>query len=340
LKTHPNTSVVFKDKEYSPAEFTELPNLPDWAAAVQGVVTFWLGDDAALTVQTSGSTGRPKQIAISKEVLQNSAQTTLAFLDIQTGRALQFLPAHYIGGKMMVIRAMVGGLTLHLLEPKSSLPRLHGQFDLLALTPLQAANSLQQLQHAMHIILGGGEVSLQLEERLQAVPSAIYNSYGMTETASHVALRRINGPERARHFTAMPGVTFAQDDRDCLVIQAPHLWVQNLVTNDVVRLHSESTFTWLGRADNVVNSGGVKLHPEEIERLLAPCIDKPFFVAGIPDARLGQKLALVVESETPLTVDFRFLPRLQQPREIHVIKPFVYTETGKVNRIATLKRIV
>ena len=201
---------------------------------------------------------------------------------------------------------------------------------------MQAAGSLAQLKKAGHIILGGGEVSPQLEAQFQEIPFAIYNSYGMTETASHVALRRLNGPERTDYFNAMPGVLFGKDNRDCLVINAPHLRVTNLVTNDVVDLLSETRFKWLGRADHVVNSGGVKLYPEEIERQLQPFIKHPFFVAGIPDAVLGQKLILIVESRAPHEIDVTILDRIKQPKAIHFLPRFVYTETGKINRSNSL----
>lgn len=320
---------------YTPQAFIDQSFDEDWLRAVQEVVAFWLGDAPALYTQTSGSTGTPKTIGLAREVLQASAEATLSFLQLKPGPMLLFLPAQYIGGKMMIIRALVGQFPLYLYPPKSTLPELANDFSLLALTPFQAASSLAQLHKAAVVILGGATVSTDLEAQLQAVPSAIYSSYGMTETASHVALRRINGAGRSDYFEALPGVTFSQNEEQCLVIDAPHLQVNGLATNDVVAINNKTRFTWLGRIDHVINSGGVKLHPEAIERTLAVEIKHPFFVTSVPDPLLGEKLVLLVEHAHPISIALGSLKGASRPKNIYFLPHFVYTKTGKINRSKT-----
>jgi O-succinylbenzoic acid--CoA ligase len=272
-------------------------------------------------------------------MLITSARSTLAFLQATTAPALLAIPAQYIGGKMMVIRALVGDIDLVLVPPKSSLPTLSARFGLTALTPMQAQQSLGELRWFSTILIGGGAVSATLEAALQRVPAAVYHTYGMTETASHVALRALNGPHRAETFNALPGITFGVDERQCLNIVAPGWGIQHLQTNDIVKLYNPEAFVWLGRVDNVVNSGGVKLHPEQIEQVLASRIAGAFFVAGLPDDVLGEKLVLVAEGE-PKPLIFTDLPRIEQPREVFWLPEFVRTATQKINRVATLAMAV
>jgi O-succinylbenzoic acid--CoA ligase len=289
-------------------------------------------------VHTSGSTSAPKSVELQRTLLEQSARATLKRLGLSgEGKTLLFLPAKYIGGKMLLIRALLGNMDIYLTKPAAKLPELKGRFDLVSLTPMQAARSLEHLNQFKKILLGGGPISHTLHKQLQEIDAEIYHTYGMTETASHVALKMLNGPNQQTYFEALPGIRFSTDERECLVINAPDWNITNLVTNDVVDLHSETRFTWLGRADNVVNSGGIKLHPEVIERLLSSAINKPFFVAGLPDNELGQKLVLLVESQTELTIDFTGLMRVQKPRAVYCLPQFIYTETGKVNRGETLK---
>jgi O-succinylbenzoic acid--CoA ligase len=334
----PKSTIILNNRPYSVADFLNLENQPAWLADVQHVIHFWLSDEKALNVKTSGSTAKPKLIQLPRTLLAQSARATLQRLDVEpNATALLFIPAKYIGGKMLLIRALVGDMDIHLYEPAAQLPDMQHSFDLVSLTPMQAARSLHQLERFKTILLGGGPISDELHEKLQGLSVRIYHTYGMTETASHVALKKLNGPDQKPYFKALPGIRFSLDERDCLVIHAPAWGISQLVTNDVVTLHSETCFTWLGRADNVVNSGGIKLYPEEIERLLAPAINKPFFVAGLPDAELGQRLVLVVESETEFAIDYSQLDGYQKPREAFFTAHFVYTETGKVNRKATIE---
>jgi O-succinylbenzoic acid--CoA ligase len=272
---------------------------------------------------------------LPRRLLQTSAAATLNFLDTTSGAVLLAIPAKYIGGKMLLFRALAADLDIHLIEPKAALPPLAGKFALVSLTPLQVANSLDQLHNFDAVLIGGGPISALLEEQLQHCEAAIYHTYGMTETASHVALRRVNGPNKTAAFEALPGITFSVDERHCLIIHAAAWHIGTLITNDVVEFLNDHTFVWRGRADNVINSGGVKLHPEQIEHLLQAQLNTHFFVAGVPDEALGQKLVLIVEgAERP--IDFSAIPKLQQPRQVFFIPHFEYTETDKISRQKTL----
>ena len=331
--------IVLADKTFTPAAFCVASFDEAWLRDVQDCVAFWLGNDEFLAVTTSGSTSEPKPILLSRSLLQKSATATLTHLGITSGAALLAIPAKYIGGKMLVFRALTANLDLVLIEPKASLPTLTGKFSLVSLTPMQAENSLAQLGHFESILLGGAPISASLEEKLQTCRADIYHTYGMTETASHVALRQVNGANRSNAFLALPGISFTTDARNCLVIHAKDWGIDALVTNDVVELLDDHRFVWRGRADYVINSGGVKIHPEQIEHELQTQLASSFFVAGLPDATLGEKLVLVVEGpERPL--DFSALPKLHRPREVHFLANFSYTETNKINRSKTLQQLL
>jgi O-succinylbenzoic acid--CoA ligase len=327
--------IVLADNTFTPATFCAARFTEDWLRDVQACISFWLSEEEFLEVTTSGTTSAPKPMLLPRQLLQTSAAATLTFLGITSGAVLLAIPAKYIGGKMLLFRALAADLDIHLIEPKVALPALAEKFALVSLTPLQVANSLYQLHNFRTILIGGGPISASLEEQLQHREAAIYHTYGMTETASHVALRRVNGPNKTAAFEALPGITFSMDERHCLIIHAEAWHIGTLITNDVVELVNDHTFVWLGRVDHVINSGGLKLHPEQIEHLLEQHLATPFFVASVPDEALGQKLVLIVEgAERP--IDFSAIPKLQQPRQVFFIPQFAYTETDKINRQKTL----
>ncbi len=312
----------------------------------------WSSDKPTLEVFTSGSTGKPKKITLKKEHMVNSARATGAYFELVPGhRALLCLPCFGIAGKMMLVRAMVLGLELQSVEPSSTpIPDATTYFHFAAMVPLQVENSLKQLHQIKTLIIGGAPISKSLIEALKAAPNAVYETYGMTETVTHVAVRQIpssNNPTiQQSNFIALPEMTFSQDARGCLVINAPKVSDAEVITNDVVHLISENSFEWLGRYDSIVNSGGVKLFPEQIEKKLSTVIHARFFVAGIPDEKLGQKLVLLVES-TEISIKellekirtLKNLGKYEVPKEIFNLKAFVETETGKIQREKTLFQI-
>ncbi|WP_420399430.1 AMP-binding protein [Flagellimonas sp.] len=318
----------------------------------------WGMETTTVVVQTSGSTGTPKDIGLKKEHMVNSALATGSYFNLEPGNsALLCLSCSSIAGKMMLVRAMVLGLELDYVEPSSMpLSGIRKTYDFSAMVPLQVERSLTQLGQIKTLIVGSAPVSFGLKEKLQTVSTTCYETYGMTETITHVAVKQLNTsldcrPEQSegpvdKAFTILPGTAISQDSRGCLIIDAPKISDKPVITNDIVELISESEFKWLGRYDSVINSGGVKLIPEQIEQKLAPIIPSRFFVAGIPDKTLGQKLVLVIEGEetdrTELLRQIKSLNDLDKyevPKEIFFVSTFVETASGKPQRTATLKRM-
>jgi O-succinylbenzoic acid--CoA ligase len=300
----------------------------------------WLDDKETLTLTTSGTTGTPKIITINKQSMVHSAVATGNFFDLHPqDKALLCLPARYIAGKMMIIRAIIIGLELDIMEPSSHLDDLlpNKKYDFVAIVPLQVENSLDKLNQFKKIIIGGAKVSDDLALKLRDVNSEIYETYGMTETITHIAAKRIG----EKYFNTLEHVVISVDDRNCLLIEAPSISDEKIITNDIVEIYNEKQFKWLGRYDNVINSGGVKLFPEQIETKLATKIKKRFFITDLPDAVLGAKVVLIIEGEAQ-EIDaaiFNSLHKFEKPKEILFVSEFVETETRKINRIQTLKKI-
>lgn len=310
----------------------------------------WLDDKSYVIVQTSGSTGTPKTIRLEKQAMVNSALATGDFFGLEAGdTALQCLPSHFIAGKMMLIRAMILGLSLDLTEPSlNPLENIEKQYDFCAMVPLQVQHSLEKLHHIQTLIVGGAPASSALIKDLQGVSTNVLATYGMTETITHIAAKPLNHlPEgKKATYTTLPNIHVSEDDRNCLVIDAPRISNEKIVTNDVVHIVSDTEFEWLGRLDHVINSGGVKLHPEQIEEKLSTLISTRFFVTALADEDLGEKLVLIVEdsSETLETAALletitkaKNLSKFEIPKTIYTFTKFSETNTGKVQRMKTLE---
>ncbi|MEM6893997.1 MAG: AMP-binding protein [Bacteroidota bacterium] len=304
----------------------------------------WLSNSETVTVRTSGSTGTPKTITLSKLAMVHSAKATAEQFQLSAkNTALLCLPMTGIAGKMMLVRAMVLGLHLDYIAPDSNpLAATQASYDFVAMVPLQAEHSLQELGRVKTLILGGAPVSYGLEENLSTLSLKAFETYGMTETITHIAFRLLNG-RAEKVFQTLPQVTVSSDDTGCLVISAPRISPEPIVTNDMVELISEKQFKWLGRIDSIINSGGVKIIPEKVESTLANHLTQRFFIAGVPDPTLGQKVVLVVEgvavsdeqSET-LKSSFQKLEKFERPKEIILVPKFLETPTGKIQRSKTL----
>lgn len=300
----------------------------------------WLDDKETIQLTTSGTTGIPKVITIEKQAMVNSAIATGNFFNLHPqDKALLCLPPRYIAGKMMVVRAVIIGLELDIIEPSSHLDNLyeHQTYDFVAIVPIQAENSLVKLNQFKKIIIGGAKVSDDLALKLKDVNSEIYETYGMTETITHIAAKKI-GEE---YFNILEHISIATDERNCLVIEAPKISAEKVITNDIVEILNEKQFKWLGRYDNVINSGGIKLFPEQIETKLASKIVNRFFITGFPDPVLGTKVVLVIEGEyKEINPDlFETLDKFEKPKEVLYISEFVETDTKKINRIKTIEKI-
>lgn len=311
----------------------------DFEVSMAKFLEEWLNFDPYVEVKTSGSTGQPKPIQILKSQMIESAKATGAYFKVGEGtKALLCLSSDYIAGKMMLVRAMVLGWDIHVVAPeKDALVEYDNPYDFVALVPYQLYHSINALDKVKKLIVGGGVLSRHLEDLLEDLPVEAFATYGMTETITHVAVRRINGFAKSEIYHALPGVKFRSDERGCLVISAPKISETEIVTSDLVELISSISFKWLGRKDFVINSGGIKMNPELIERNLEPYLQMPFVIASEPDDALGEKLVLVVQdngsSEPPNYAEiFSHLESFERPKKVYTLSEFPYTETGKVKR--------
>lgn len=310
----------------------------DFEKPVGDFLLDWFDSKTYIEMQTSGSTGTPKIIKVDKQAMVNSALATGDFFGLHAGnRALQCLPVKYVAGKMMLIRSIILGLDLDYVAPSSHpMEGLEEKYDFVAMVPMQAQNSLKELRNVKKLIVGGARISASLEKELMKLPTQVYETYGMTETITHIAAKRVG----EKIFTVLPNVTISYDDRNCLVIHAPNIIAEEtVVTNDLVELVNENQFKFLGRIDNVINSGGIKIIPEQVEQKLDGRIDRRFFIASKEDKELGEKVVLVVEGATmeidPATFDV--LDKYEHPREIIFIPKFKETENGKFLRNVNLE---
>ena len=305
----------------------------------------WHDGSPTLLVHTSGSTGKPKPLWVEKRRMEASARITCRFLGLKEGdTALLCMPLDYIAGKMMVVRALTCGLRLVSVEPSAHPMKGldDSPIDFAAMVPLQVVRTLEvpeereRLLRVRHLIIGGGAIDEELEQALQDFPHAVWSTYGMTETLSHIALRRINGAQRDDHYTPFEGVGISLNDEGCLVIDAPAVCPTPLTTNDRASLAADGRrFRILGRRDNVICSGGIKLQTEEIERKLRTRLHVPFMVTKRRDAALGEAVVLLVEdrdTEQYQAVCRDTLYKYERPKLILSVERIPLTETGKPAR--------
>ena len=304
----------------------------DFEKPVGSFILDWFDERPYIEMNTSGTTGNSKTIRVDKQAMVNSALATGDFFDLYPGnKTLQCLPVKYIAGKMMLVRGFILGLDMDLVAPNSTpLYNNDTEYDFVAMVPLQAQHSLKELKQVKKMIIGGVKVNAKLEKQLSKLKTIAYETYGMTETITHIAAKKIG--EKA--FTVLPNVTISYDENNCLVIHAPRISDEVIVTNDIVELINENQFIFLGRFDNVVNSGGIKLIPEQIEEKLSGRIEPRFIFAGKPDQNLGEKLIMIVEGDKQMfdASVFDILDKYEKPKEILFVPKFKETENGKIIR--------
>ena len=318
----------------------------------------WLAGKADFELKTSGSTGTPKTIRVSRQQMIASARLTLEALNLKkNGTALVCLDTAYIAGKMMLVRALLHEMNLILRTPSSNpLEGLKVQPDFAALVPLQLQvvlsdrKSTDILNSMQAVIIGGAPIDASLQHKLDNIKAPLYATYGMTETVSHIALKKLNGPNRSDIFEAFKEVELGQDERECLTIRSVVTNYETIITNDRVRLHGTHRFEWIGRVDNVINSGGIKVQSEQVEKVIGKVfnelsINYRCFIAGIPDKHLGERVILAVETALPLPEEETILNLLKQrlgrfeaPKTMLYFTKFIETPTGKVNRKGTLEK--
>ena len=293
--------------------------------------------------QTSGSTGVPKKITLSKNQLIQSAETTLAYFSIKpSARFLLCIHPQFIGGAMQVVRAYINQGQLDVLAPERILDIDHTKYDLVSMVPLQLNKIYKDLKSHLndfsHLLIGGAMMDPQLEEKIAAdslIIANIYATYGMTETASHIAVRRLG----SRFFERIGHLKISKNENSCLKVKGLLTKNQWLQTQDIIELIDENTFKWLGRQDFVINSGGFKVHPEKLEYQLKKQTNQSLMITSIPDEVLGQKVVLLLEGALMPTFDYSSLHPYEKPKKTLNIKKFIYTKNGKIDRKATQKLI-
>ncbi len=304
----------------------------------------WFSDKKYLTVHTSGSTGKPKAIKLFKEHMINSALASARYFDLDGDdiSALLCMSPSYIAGKMMLVRAIVSGWQLDVIKPTSHPLKRRKMYDFSAMVPLQVYNSLDEIHKLKTLIVGGGAVSADLQEKLKNVRPKVYATYGMTETVTHIAVKKLSQLDGiTNYYEVLPGITVEKDDRNCLVINAPNISKIQIITNDIVKLIDDKHFCWQGRFDNIINSGGVKIIPEKVEEKLQQSIlNQRFFVSSISDKALGEKVILIIEGKKINNIDYTGIDKYQQPKKVFYIDKFVETRTGKINRKETLSLLL
>ncbi len=318
----------------------------------------WNNDSDRVLVHTSGSTGKPKPMMVEKKRMLNSARITCDFLGLKPGdSALLCMSLDYIAGKMVVVRSIERHLHLISVSPSGHpLKDVNEEITFAAMVPMQVYNTLQvpeereRLSHIRHLIIGGGAIDASLEQELKSLPGniAIWSTYGMTETLSHVALRRINGDEASEWYQPFDSVRISQTEEGCLVIDAPQVCAETLVTNDIVEIEpyiynkvEKLRFRIKGRKDNVICSGGIKIQIEEVEAFLKSHLEKPFMLAKKKDGKFGEIAVLLTEDEDIKTIEATVRRLLSDhkywiPREFLHVEHLPLTETGKPKRAILL----
>ena len=343
-------------QSYHYSKSQALPNLeelPEFAQVAFAFCRDWLAGQETFTQQTSGSTGAPKLQVLSRIQMEASAAATGAFFGATTpGHLLCCLNPAFIAGKMMLVRAMVWDCPITLVEPSANpLLGMEEQFTFVALVPLQVEAALAEeksrklLQSIPQVLIGGAALPHKTQQELVQQGIRAWQSFGMTETVSHIALAKIGEGELV--YQALPGVAIGINELDCLWIQSPMSGTERIQTNDSIELRSKNTFTWLGRADFVVNSGGIKLFPEQLEGRIAPLLEETcpgcaYFLFGEKDSRLGEQLVLYVEGageeKKRLALESglgQILGKYEVPKKIYFKASFAYTPTRKINRQTT-----
>ncbi len=360
------TSLLLNGREFTYMAIREYPAELDapvngYEAKVLDFVRQWLTGTQEFGLTTSGSTGTPQPIALRRRQLEASAARTGDFFDLGPGdRALVCLNCEYIGGLMMLVRGLERNMHLTIVEPQANpfeLVTADAAFDFAAFVPLQlkavlAAGLAPRLDAMKAVLIGGAPADTTLQRELQPLHVPVYLTYGMTETCSHVALRRLNGPEAGPGFRVFSGIAAGQDERGCLTLRGDVTDDQLIVTNDQVRLLDAHTFEWLGRADFVINSGGVKVPAEKVELVLDVALveigePRRCFVTGQPDERLGQAVTAFIEGPALgpdmvaqlQTLLAARLGRYEQPRQLRYMPEFKSTATGKLDRAGTLREL-
>ena len=333
------------------SEKLSSPNLPKWEAEFYIFLKEWLSTSEVIHAQTSGSTGDPTSIQLPKQVMVKSAERTIEYFGLKKGnRILLSLPCRYIAGKMMVIRAIIGNMDLITVDPSSEFESLINEpFDFGAMVPNQVFKLLgsnsgkEKLEHIRNLLIGGSAISVTLEAQVSQLRSRVVLTYGMTETASHIAIRELSKENRSDIYHCLPGISVTMNEKECLQIHIPEQY-KALQTNDVAEILSPTSFRILGRADDVIISGGINYWPQTIERKLESLMGARFVISSLPDEMLGEKLVMVIEG-SPTNTEWvqkkaiELLSPFERPKSVCFLATFPQTSNGKIKR-NEIKRLI
>lgn len=344
--------ITIEGKTYLPDNFL-MKDLPEFASQSEFhhelflFLKDWFSESDVLRVQTSGSTGIPKEMLVEKSKMMQSARITCSFLNLKKGdSALLCMSLNYIAGKMVVVRALIAGLDIYPVIPNGNpLKNIDKEFSFGAMIPMQVFNSLQseteklRLSNIHNLIIGGGSIDPTIEDAVKNFPHKVYSTYGMTETLSHIALRQLNGSKSSDHYYPFDSVNLSLSEDDALIIDAPLVSDERLYTNDIVEIFEDHSFRIIGRKDNIINSGGIKIQIEEVETLLKPILGSGYAITSLPDPKFGEIVVLATEKDVNENLISESLPVYFIPKQIIRIAEIPLTETGKINR-AILKQLI
>ncbi len=351
---HPESKIFFNDSIINYSNVHEIINNnklnEPWVREIFNFLKKFLNNSKTIEIESSGSTGESKKLTIDKVKMVYSANSSGAYFGLNPGDfALLPLSLTYIAGKMMLVRAIILGLSLRIVKPSSN-PFLDNNvienYDFASFVPLQLTSILNneltkhQPEQINQIIVGGTSIDSGLLGKIRKMKNQVFETFGMTETLTHVAVRRLNLTETTNSpFRALPGIKFSVDNRNCLVIKSKELLDSDLITNDVVNLINDETFYWNGRIDNVINTGGIKIFPEILERQLEPFITDNFCISSLPHETLGRQIILIIEQTNQHSLYdlvwnkiFEVLPKYSRPKKIYFIQEFSRNKHGKIVR--------
>ena len=351
----PATShIILNNQKITPEVIAERLSdqaLPEWAKELYLFLNEWFSDSDFVLAQTSGSTGEPKPIELPKSVMQKSAERTIEYFGLQPNDRILFsLPCRYIAGKMMVVRANVGQINLIAVDPATNFDFLEQEkFDFGAMVPNQVfkllgnPSGIEKIQNISNLLIGGSAISSALETQIGQLSNRVVITYGMTETASHIAIRELSGNRKSDFYRCLPGISVSLNETGCLQIHLPE-FSETLQTNDLAELQSNTSFRILGRADSVIISGGIKYSPETLEKKLETLISGRFVISSVPDEKLGEKLMLVIEGKPYPTEVLEqqmtgALSDFERPKVICFLDHFPMTSSGKIRR-KDLKQLI
>jgi len=320
----------------------------DFHKQIYSFLKEWFSNDRTIKLHTSGSTGEPKEITVLKKQMLARAYMTCKYFELkESDKALLCLSVDYIAGKMMLVRAIYSGMDIYPVEPKGHpLKETSSSFDFAAMVPLQVYNSLQtedermKLSQIRNLIIGGGAINSELEKALRQFPNSVYSTYGMTETLSHIGLRKINGEDASDYYTPLTGVSIKLSDNGTLIIDTPSIADETIVTNDIAEIRANGSFKIIGRIDNIINTGGIKVQTEEVEEKLKPFMKGNYAISSIPHPKLGETIVLLIDNKEDMQskeIITKTLPRYKQPQQLIKVEEIPLTGSGKPDRTAIKK---